>query len=282
MNVSNGVYFHFFVFLESKIEQELIALNKWKFKITNDFVDKNELSLSILLMISNGMILKVVCTEKFPQERPRVFCLNSFAGDNMDPKTKEIDSSQIYYWLNNKKVIKLVGEIESFYEKNPPVRDLRSEEMLERMVKVETLIEYSDEQEMADELRIVKRRKATGALDEVESRMTEIKREMKAVVDLVEKECGGLTRRGHGQVQGGIAQGRCGQFVDRSAERRVPEGLVAQSGVGGCLRVCSTGSSTARRSCGRSRACWRRRRTTSRTHRTCSGPGAWPNSSSRN
>ena len=138
---TNGVKLHFFCSLEAQLEQEFIALNKWKFKIINNFILKAQFSVSIIIQLENGMILKAICDKDFPNEKPKVFVLNNFNGPNITPKTKEIE--YFFQWQQNKKIITLISEIEEFYDRNKPKRDDENEQFYTGFMDIENLIDFT-------------------------------------------------------------------------------------------------------------------------------------------
>lgn len=196
MNHNDEIYYQFFSILESKLEQELQSIKKWKFKITNDFILFNQLSISVELRLSSGIIIKIVCNERFPTESPHVFCVNNFEGIHILNPTKEIDYSSFYYWLANKKLIKLINQIDIFYEQNKPTHLLIYDDFYEEFQNLENLItfnflEFEKSNENTNE------QFAESVPDSINSsiKLKEIRQAFSKLIDNIEIEIGFIRRK---------------------------------------------------------------------------------------
>ena len=134
-------YLRFFEILESSLKNEFKNSPFPGTKVINNYALKHEYNVTIELILTNNIKVEVICDTTFPNtDRPKVFCVESFASDIIDKRTREVKYTGFYTWAGrNSKVIDLVTAIDQVFMKNPPKKNLLMEENLRRANEVKAL-----------------------------------------------------------------------------------------------------------------------------------------------
>lgn len=133
-------YRSFFSILENSLKEEFKNSPFPGTRVVNNYALKNEYNVTVELTLS-GVPVEVICDTTFPNtDRPKVFCTESFTGDLIDKRTREVKYTSFYTWTGrNSKVIDLVSRINDSFKSAPPRKNLLMEESLKRAKEIKDL-----------------------------------------------------------------------------------------------------------------------------------------------
>lgn len=134
-------YLRFFEMLETSLKNEFKNSPFPGTKVLNNYTLKHEYNVTIELILANNIKVEVICDTTFPNtDRPKIFCVESFASDIIDKRTREVKYTSFYNWTGrNSKIIDLVAAIDLAFKKNPPKKNLLMEENLRKANEIKAL-----------------------------------------------------------------------------------------------------------------------------------------------
>lgn len=133
-------YRSFFAILENSLKAEFKNSPFPNTRVVNNYARKSEYNVTVELTLA-GVPVEVICDTTFPNtDRPKVFCTESFAGELIDKRTREVKYTGFYTWTGrNSKIIDLVTQINNAFKSNPPRKNLLMEENLRRVKEIKDL-----------------------------------------------------------------------------------------------------------------------------------------------
>lgn len=134
-------YLRFFEILESSLKNEFKNSPFPGTRVLNNYSLKHEYNVTVELVLANNIKVEVICDTTFPNtDRPKVFCVESFASDIIDKRTREVKYTGFYTWAGrNSKVIDLANAIDQAFRKSMPKKNLLMEENLRRANEIKAL-----------------------------------------------------------------------------------------------------------------------------------------------
>ena len=134
-------YLRFFQILENSLKNEFKNSPFPNTRVLNNYTLKHEYNVTIELVLGGNIKVEVICDTTFPAtDRPKVFCVESFASDLIDKRTREVKYTAFYTWAGrNSKVIDLATAIDAAFKKNQPKKNLLMEEDLRKANEIKSL-----------------------------------------------------------------------------------------------------------------------------------------------
>lgn len=136
------VYYQQFRSLESKFNSEFKSLNKWRYKIVNDYILRGERSVSVEVELKCKMMIRIVCDHEFPTNAPRVFCLNNYTDPLLIQDTNELNYKSVIPWLADMLIIKIPYELDNHFKDKPPQEVLDQREIYWRVKELEDMVNF--------------------------------------------------------------------------------------------------------------------------------------------
>jgi hypothetical protein len=137
---SEEVYYQFFRGLEAKLEYEFKSMNKWSYRLINDYTLRGEPTLSVEVELRCGLLIRIICDNEFPVKAPRVICLNNYTHPLILTPRNDINYMHICPWLADMKIIKVPWELDNYFKDVPPIRQIKYDDIYARFREIEELV----------------------------------------------------------------------------------------------------------------------------------------------
>jgi hypothetical protein len=134
-------YKAFFDVLEKSFREELKNAPYTGVQIINNYALKGEYNVTVQAIVADNIKVFVICDTTFPNtDKPKVFCAESYNSPVIDKRTREVNYSGFYQWIGKmSKVIDLLNSINTYFQKNPPVKNLLMKENFRLMDEVQAM-----------------------------------------------------------------------------------------------------------------------------------------------
>lgn len=139
-----AAYERFFKKLESDLRKEFQGSSLQELRISNNFALLREYNVAVEFRLTCGMKVAIVCDTTFPDHPPKAFCCQgSWSGLAIDSVSKEIGFAEFYSWPQNKKLLRLATQLNTFFETHPPKANKNNETLVREIEETKVLINQS-------------------------------------------------------------------------------------------------------------------------------------------
>lgn len=134
-------YRAFFDVLEKSFREELKNAPFVGVQVINNYAIKGEYNVTVQVIVADNVKIHIICDTTFPNtDKPKVFCAESYNSPIIDKRTREVNYSGFYQWIGKaSKVIDLVNSIQTYFKKNPPVKNLLMKENFRLLDEIQNL-----------------------------------------------------------------------------------------------------------------------------------------------